>query len=83
MRSSLAAAVDGVGQDYLSHDPRAVLEKVTCPVLAIFGESNIIVPVKNSVSIFEEALHKAGNKDYTIKVFPRANHGINPDSPPR
>ena len=80
LRSSLATAVDEAGQDYLSHDPRAVLEKVTCPVLAIFGESDIIVPVKDSVSIFEEALSKAGNKDYTIKLFPRANHRIMVDN---
>ena len=74
LRSSLTAAVEEEDKDYLGHNPRAVLEKVTCPVLAIFGESDIIVPVKDSVSVFEEALNKAGNKDYTIKVFPGANH---------
>ena len=76
LRSSLTAAVEAVGKDYLSHNPRGALEKVTCPVLAIFGESDIMVPVKDSASVFEEALNEAGNKDYTIKVFPEADHGI-------
>ena len=52
------------------------MEKVSCPVLAIFGEGDTVVPVNDSISVFEEALKKAGNKDYTIKVFPAANHRV-------
>lgn len=79
LRSRLAAAIEEQGKDDWSHDPRAVLEKVTCPVLAIYGGSDMIVPVKDSISIFEAALDKAGNTDYTIKVFPGANHGVRVD----
>ena len=76
LRSSLTSAVMEEDKDYMSHNPKAVLEKVTCSVLAVFGDSDIIVPVKDSVSVFEEALIKAGNKDYTIKMFSGANHRI-------
>ena len=76
LRSSLTAAVKEEGKAYLSHNPSAVLEQVTCPVLAIFGDSDVIIPVKDSVSVFEEALNKAGNKDYTIMMFAGANHRI-------
>ena len=58
------------------HDPYAVLTKVTCPVLSIYGECDASVPVAKSVEVFEAALEEAGNADYTIKVFPKANHGV-------
>ena len=58
------------------HDPYAVLKKVTCPVLSIYGECDASVPVAKSVEVFEAALEEAGNADYTIKVFPKANHGV-------
>ncbi len=79
LRSRLAAVVVEEAKDDWSHDSRGVLEKVTCPVLAIWGEDDIYVPVKDSISIFEDALTKAGNKDYTIKVFPGADHGLGVD----
>ena len=74
LRSSLTAAVKDEDSDYMSHNPKAVLEKVTCPVLAVFGDCDIYVPVEDSISVFEEALNKAGNNDYTIKIFSGANH---------
>jgi pimeloyl-ACP methyl ester carboxylesterase len=55
-------------------DPVPVLEKVTCPVLAFFGEKDGLVPPEGNVSIMEAALKKAGNKDITIKVLPGVNH---------
>jgi uncharacterized protein len=58
------------------YDPASVLERVTCPVLAIFGECDVAVPTPESVVIFQAALKKAGNPDVTIKVFPQADHGI-------
>lgn len=58
------------------YDPISVLEKVTCPVLAIFGELDLNVRQEINIPLWEEALKKSGNKDYTIKVFQKANHGI-------
>jgi dipeptidyl aminopeptidase/acylaminoacyl peptidase len=60
----------------VNYDPVAVLEKVKCPVLSIWGELDIFVPAQKSKEIFEKALKKAGNKDVTLKIFPGADHGI-------
>jgi len=55
-------------------DPVPVLEKVKCPVIAFFGEKDVLVPPEGNVSIMEVALKKAGNKDVTIKVLPAVGH---------
>ena len=49
---------------------------MTCPVLAIYGECDVLVPVEKSIEVYKEALEKAGNSDYTIKVFPKASHAV-------
>jgi uncharacterized protein len=58
------------------HDPVPVLERVTCPVLAIWGERDLYVPVGRSVAAFDAALAKAGNRDYRLEVIPDADHGL-------
>jgi len=57
-------------------DPVPVLEKVQCPVLAFFGEKDVLVPPAGNVTIMEAALKKAGNKDVTIKILPGVNHNF-------
>jgi len=57
-------------------DPTAVWKNVQCPVLAIYGESDTITPVRESVRNLQKALKQGASKNYTIKVFPRADHGI-------
>ena len=64
------------GSEAEKHDPYAVLAKLTCPVLSIYGECDASVPVAKSVEVYREALEEAGNTDYTIKVFPKADHGV-------
>lgn len=59
---------------FLDYDPAKTLEKVTCPVLALFGGLDLQVPVKMNKEAMDEALKKGGNKDYTFKLFPKANH---------
>jgi uncharacterized protein len=51
--------------------------KVNVPVLLIYGERDIYVPVAQSISNIDSALNKAGNKDYTIIMLPRASHAFN------
>jgi dienelactone hydrolase len=63
-------------RDPLTYDPLPVLEKVTVPVLAMNGELDEAVPTSQSVPILERALRKAGNKDFTIVVLPRAGHNF-------
>ena len=62
----------------LDYDPVPVLESVKCPMLAIWGDKDVVVPVEKSVSVFEEALKRAGNGDYTLRVFPNLDHGLQP-----
>jgi pimeloyl-ACP methyl ester carboxylesterase len=59
---------------FLSYDPSYALEKVTCPVLMLFGGKDLQVPVGQNQKPMEDALKKAGNSDYTTKIYPDANH---------
>ncbi len=59
---------------FMDYDPSIALSKVTCPVLMFFGEKDMQVPVKQNQKPMEDALKKGGNKDYTVKVMPDANH---------
>jgi uncharacterized protein len=58
------------------YDPVPILEKLTCPLLAIFGELDTPKGVAENIANMERALKKAGNKDYTLKVFPQAGHSL-------
>ncbi len=59
---------------FLTYDPAIALEKVTCPVLGLFGELDLQVPPSQSKEPMENALKKSGNKDFKIVVMPKANH---------
>jgi hypothetical protein len=63
-------------------DPVEALEQITCPVLALFGERDVLVPVEESVRVFRAALARANNADVTIHVFPGADHVISTGDPP-
>lgn len=64
------------GAGSLDLDPRLLWEGISIPVLAVFGEEDKLTPALESSRRIETALKKAGNRDYTIKVFPKADHGI-------
>jgi hypothetical protein len=56
------------------HDPTPTLRQLQMPTLALFGElDNNIVAEKNKAA-WEAGLKAAGNKDYTLRILPRANH---------
>ncbi len=59
---------------FLSYDPAPTMERVQCPVLALFGGLDLQVPAEINKQAMEKALTKANNKEYLIKVFPKANH---------
>ena len=63
-------------REEMNYDPVSVLEKVSVPVLEIFGEEDELVPVEKSIEIMKRAFERNGNKDVTFKVFPGADHGI-------
>jgi pimeloyl-ACP methyl ester carboxylesterase len=59
---------------FINFDPAKQLEKVKCPVLALFGELDMQVPPDLNKEPMEKVFKKSGNKDYTVQVFPKANH---------
>lgn len=59
---------------FLSYDPAPVLEKVTCPVLALNGEKDLQVPPTADLTAIQKALAKGGNKNVQTQVLPNLNH---------
>jgi pimeloyl-ACP methyl ester carboxylesterase len=57
-------------------DPVPYWQKVRCPVLAIWGDADRIVPARQSAKLIEQALKSGRCSKYTIKIFPDADHGI-------
>ncbi len=57
-------------------DPRPLMEEMTFPILLLFGERDTQTPTALSVERWRESLEKAGNENFTIKLFPEAGHGI-------
>lgn len=59
---------------FIRYNPALVLEKVSCPVLAINGSKDLQVPAKVNLPAIEKALKKGGNKQVTTLEFPGLNH---------
>ena len=55
-------------------DPVATLRKVTCPVLAIWGELDAAMPYRINKKGVEQGLKEGKNKDFTLTVFPKGGH---------
>jgi dipeptidyl aminopeptidase/acylaminoacyl peptidase len=62
-------------------DPVAALERITCPVLALFGAADPLVPAIASADIFTRAFARSGNTTAQIVIFPGADHRIRTDDP--
>ena len=58
----------------LTLDNKAVLMKVNCPVLALYGELDQQVNPDNNIPVIEEILKAGSNKNITVKEFPGLNH---------
>jgi uncharacterized protein len=52
------------------------LEKIRCPILAIFGSDDVHVPAQASVAAYEAAFARSGHTSHDIVVFPGADHRI-------
>jgi len=59
---------------FLTHDPAPVLERVTCPVLAMNGRLDLQVPWESNLAAIRAALTRGGNADSEVIDFPRLNH---------
>lgn len=59
---------------FLKHDPAKDLQKVTCPVLALYGEKDVQVPAKDNAAAARTALQAANNTMASIVEIPELNH---------
>jgi uncharacterized protein len=58
------------------YDPVPALERVTCPLLAIWGQRDVYVPVAASAERFAAALGRGGNGSFRLEVVAEADHGL-------
>lgn len=68
------------------YDPAPALAALSCPLLAVFGADDVLVPVADSVRSIAGILHEVGRTDHDIVIFPHADHSIRVptgDGPPR
>lgn len=59
-----------------TYDPVPHIEKLTCPILLMFGDRDTDHPTELAVKRWREGLKNAGNDRITLIVFPGAGHGI-------
>ena len=57
-------------------DPREHLTRVQSPVLAFFGEDDIVQPTDRSALLYADYLSEAGTDDVTIVRLPGVGHDI-------
>ena len=70
------AAVRVAAGRSLLNDPEDHLTLVRCPLLAFFGDEDLLQPTERSAALYDQHLAAAGNKAYEIVVFPGVGHGI-------
>jgi dienelactone hydrolase len=58
------------------HDADKVIGRVRQPVLAIFGELDSLTPARESTAIWTRELTASGNSDFSVRLFPQADHGL-------
>lgn len=58
---------------FLRYDPRADLERIRQPLLALVGSKDVQVPARENLAAIREALDRAGNR----KVTALEMHGLN------
>jgi uncharacterized protein len=70
--------LEGLAFDLPIYDygPRPALEAVRCPVLAIWGERDLFVPVERSVAIFRQSSRRAGRTSDDFLVVPNVDHSL-------
>ncbi|MER5426362.1 alpha/beta hydrolase family protein [Streptosporangium roseum] len=56
------------------YDPEPTLAAVRQPVLAIWGTHDLLTPPQESPPVVARALERGGNRHYTFRFFPGADH---------
>ncbi len=58
------------------HDPAPAIRRIQLPVLALFGELDNNIMAEKNRAAWEVALRAGGHRDYTLRILPKANHGL-------
>jgi pimeloyl-ACP methyl ester carboxylesterase len=61
-------------RSFVRYDPQPVLAKVAVPVLALNGDKDVQVAVKENLGAIAKALRQGGNADVTVKELAGLNH---------
>ncbi|MGI4788725.1 MAG: alpha/beta hydrolase family protein [Janthinobacterium lividum] len=59
---------------FLAYDPLPALRKTHCPVLALDGSKDLLVPPAEDLALIEKASAAGGNTQVTVKELPNLNH---------
>ena len=60
-----------------TYDPAIALERLTVPLLAVFGGADPVVPVEESIEAMRRAFGRSGQAPLlTVVVVPRADHAM-------
>jgi uncharacterized protein len=62
----------------INYDPAAenVPARIKCPVLAVYGEYDLLVMPQTNIPLLEKGLAAGGNTRYSIVVVPAGSHGF-------
>ena len=55
---------------------RENLERIHCPVLALFGEKDSIVHWRSTIALYEQTLGRDDGSRLTVRTFPACNHNL-------
>ena len=58
------------------YEPAEAMAVIRCPILAVYGGRDVLVPAWRSAEESGRALDQAGNPDATVVVFPSGDHRI-------
>jgi pimeloyl-ACP methyl ester carboxylesterase len=59
---------------FLKYNPAEDLQKVKCPVFAGGGGKDLQISSKDNLKEIKKALERGGNKNVTVKLYPKLNH---------
>jgi len=59
---------------FLDYDPLPNLKALKVPVLALYGQKDLQVPVKPNLALLKQALQDSGNADADVRELPGLNH---------
>ncbi|MDK8237646.1 alpha/beta hydrolase family protein [Actinomyces urogenitalis] len=62
--------------DYADFDARPYEEKITAPVLMLYGTGDSSMPLVQGPATIWDSIRKAGNTQLTVRYYDGANHGL-------